>query len=635
MNSRYPTLLVVLGMHRSGTSAITRGLTVLGVDLGSNLMPPSFGVNEKGFFEDLDLNRLNIEMLEAVGADWDSLSAPKTGFVDTLRDKGFLLRAVDMVREKVAINRCFGFKDPRVTQLLPFWKEVFERCEVELGYVLAIRNPISVAKSLQRRDQFDFEKSILLWLSHVLTMLENTAVCKGRIVIDYDRLLESPEREMNRMGKVFDREVDLLELSKYERDFLDAELRHAVYAADDVYLDAFAESVTKGLYKHLLSVASDEIDLNDRELQVEIASRRLELNRWVYPCKLIDKLVALKRSQSSQLSEARIGAARNELEVWKPEVTSFESGLSGATAASNAKLAELVAYGGIVESQLKERERWIEQLKQESAQSKDRLAELSRINLQLQSDNRELNRNLLSQIEQLEKSGAIIDELGKKTTQSQQAIDDRERRIESLEHSIALKDQEIAIRNHSAKLRDLRVMELEMTVAAREREVKRIIAASVPEVSNLDGEGAFPELSELLARDGIQFVESAFQLVLGRPPDQQPLQSFLRQLQEGTSKIRILSKLMKADEARLHKNPIPGMRRAIAISRLAHIPIIGYFARYAAVFESDSASDRRIRGLEQRLYAHHRRIESDFERVRDEISSIRALILRTENRPLE
>lgn len=64
-------LIVVVGMHRSGTSTITRSLQVMGVELDDNLMPPAAD-NEKGFWEDCDLNALNIEMLSVLGKDWFS-----------------------------------------------------------------------------------------------------------------------------------------------------------------------------------------------------------------------------------------------------------------------------------------------------------------------------------------------------------------------------------------------------------------------------------------------------------------------------------------------------------------------------------------------------------------------------------
>lgn len=83
-------LIVVLGMHRSGTSAITRGLQVLGVNLGDNLMPPVEGNNAKGFFEDLDLNALNVELLQTLRSDWDYLSPIEDSDVEKLTEKWIL-----------------------------------------------------------------------------------------------------------------------------------------------------------------------------------------------------------------------------------------------------------------------------------------------------------------------------------------------------------------------------------------------------------------------------------------------------------------------------------------------------------------------------------------------------------------
>ena len=58
-NKKQGRLIIVLGMHRSGTSAVTRGLQVVGASLGGNLYPAMAGVNEKGFWEDIELNSLD------------------------------------------------------------------------------------------------------------------------------------------------------------------------------------------------------------------------------------------------------------------------------------------------------------------------------------------------------------------------------------------------------------------------------------------------------------------------------------------------------------------------------------------------------------------------------------------------
>src|SRR5260370_33453248 len=121
-------LIVVLGMHRSGTSTLTRALQAMGVELGSRLMPPVEGNNDKGFWEDLDLYELNIEMLGALKRDWHYLAPVGEDFVELLCGKGLLSRAEELLRLKVGQSPVFGFKDPRVSMLIPFWQRVFARC---------------------------------------------------------------------------------------------------------------------------------------------------------------------------------------------------------------------------------------------------------------------------------------------------------------------------------------------------------------------------------------------------------------------------------------------------------------------------------------------------------------------------
>ena len=86
-------LIVVLGMHRSGTSAITRALKVLGVELGDRLMPAAEDDNDTGYWEDVDFNALNIEMLCAVGKDWFYTSPVTQADLEILDKQGYFLKA--------------------------------------------------------------------------------------------------------------------------------------------------------------------------------------------------------------------------------------------------------------------------------------------------------------------------------------------------------------------------------------------------------------------------------------------------------------------------------------------------------------------------------------------------------------
>lgn len=165
MNQAQGKVVVVLGMHRSGTSALTRGLTVLGVSLGENLMPANAGINAKGFWEDLEIVAINDALLAQLGLDWRSL-----GYFSGQHDWAALLRsdiavrAEAYVKEQAGLYGLWGVKDPRMTRLIPFWQEIFRRCGLSPVYVVAIRHPLSVSASLTRRDGFPAAYGCYLWL---------------------------------------------------------------------------------------------------------------------------------------------------------------------------------------------------------------------------------------------------------------------------------------------------------------------------------------------------------------------------------------------------------------------------------------------------------------------------------------
>ena len=103
------------------------------------------------------------------------------------------------MRTKIGDHK-FGFKNPRMARLLPFWQAVFNELDIRPSYVIAIRNPKSVAQSLQKRDGFDFEKSYYLWLEHVLPAILETGGAT-RVVVDFDLLMADPSSQLKRMAK--------------------------------------------------------------------------------------------------------------------------------------------------------------------------------------------------------------------------------------------------------------------------------------------------------------------------------------------------------------------------------------------------------------------------------------------------
>lgn len=295
-------LIVVLGMHRSGTSAITRGLQVLGVSLGERLMPAIENINARGFWEDIDLNSLNIEMLQAIGSDWFYLAPINADNVNKLHKDGYFLRAVELLQEKVCDVPIFGFKDPRMAKLLPFWKEVFNHCQLNVKYVLTIRHPLSVVRSLAKRDGFVEEHSYLLWLGHTLESLIGS-IGKPRVLVDYDCMMQSPDAELMRVARALNLEIDNEELHNYETKFLDESLRHTKYDSSDLLSDIACPAIVQEVYSTLLDVMSDSVSINDNKLSARISCWVAEFEQLKSALVLADKLLSQKASVSRDISE--------------------------------------------------------------------------------------------------------------------------------------------------------------------------------------------------------------------------------------------------------------------------------------------------------------------------------------------
>ncbi len=170
---------LVLGMHRSGTSATTRVLSIL---LAQSLSPLVVHSNPHGQWERLKLRPHLDRLLLKQSATWD---CPPSTTVDwtTVSDQ----RAVTALR--TLGDRNWVWKDPRLSLTLPFW---LEHLDPEPRLVFVTRDPLEVAHSLSERDGNTVERNLALWeqtLRHLIHNLDGRKV----FVVRFSELKNNPD----------------------------------------------------------------------------------------------------------------------------------------------------------------------------------------------------------------------------------------------------------------------------------------------------------------------------------------------------------------------------------------------------------------------------------------------------------
>lgn len=272
-------MIVVLGMHRSGTSAIMKAIESLGVSIGDSLMPEAEGNNSKGFFEDIDIYRLNEEMLSTLNTTWYDLSMISKGDVAYLNSKGFLEKALKLLSKKLEKCDIFGFKEPRTTKLVLFWQNVFAHIDCRVDYVLALRHPQAVAMSLKKRDGIDTFRGQLLWLSYQVAAL--TALNKESWIIQfYDSLISSPESQLQRLSQSLLLELNAVEAKLYSDEFIDPKLRNfTIGEAKNKFDNEFSLPLIEDIFNTLLKLKDNDLSSTKLNTSDSINSWLNEFNR--------------------------------------------------------------------------------------------------------------------------------------------------------------------------------------------------------------------------------------------------------------------------------------------------------------------------------------------------------------------
>ena len=186
-------LVLVLGMHRSGTSTLTGVLHRMGLPIGDNLMKPSKD-NPKGYYENMDFYKVNEQILENCNSKWydvDNVFNDDILLTDLNRD---VLRDVILKYEGYDT---FGVKDPRVCVLLPLYEQVCKELDIDIVYISNRRDDSSIIKSISKRDGHNEKRISKLIEQHRMR------IHKKDYEMVYEDLINHTEEEVRKLSDKF------------------------------------------------------------------------------------------------------------------------------------------------------------------------------------------------------------------------------------------------------------------------------------------------------------------------------------------------------------------------------------------------------------------------------------------------
>lgn len=377
--------LIILGMHRSGTSAVARLLNMMGAYFAPpELAMPANDNNEKGYWERWDVFGLHEDMLRELGWAWDRISRFDA---QRLVEPDFVAKFRPQA-EKILLDldarRPWMLKDPRINLLLPFWKPLLEAPVC----VHVHRSPIQVAQSLHQREDFPLSLGLALWEQYSLLGLAHSEAIP-RLLVSYHDLMTQPVETTQRLhAQLMELQVQGLRLpsAREIEAFIEPRLYHQ--QGDPAFQSGYANAQQARLDQAFKD--GDALSLTPLPTlsagAVEIL-RGHEDRHALLTC--LDHL-RHRREQLGQVSRARRAAsmeqrARSEVYQghWRAaeeRMAALEQAARERQAQAEAQIAALEQAAREQQAQAEAREKRMAALEQaaraQQAQAKDRMAAL-------------------------------------------------------------------------------------------------------------------------------------------------------------------------------------------------------------------------------------------------------------------
>lgn len=315
--------ILILGMHRSGTSALTRALNMMGAYVGEteDLLPAHPVDNPSGYWERFQIMLEHDRFFAECGHAWSKLANFDVRRTNAGSRENLITRLRRILDGIAAPDAPLLFKDPRLCVLLPIWHVLLD----EPVHIIAVREPGEIAASLLKSHRGTFTSHFLLalWEKYLRSALEEL---RGRQVlfVSYSRLLTEPAVQSARLlDGLKQLGVSLHELPSEElNSFLDPALWRSV-AKPHMQLN----SAQQALYTWLEAQceASGPVQVADFPQGVAPDAELQEFEKALHDQAVQSRAIAseqaaAKQAEAAQLLNQRISALENVCEKYQQDL---------------------------------------------------------------------------------------------------------------------------------------------------------------------------------------------------------------------------------------------------------------------------------------------------------------------------
>ena len=308
--------IIILGMHRSGTSVLAGLVSILGYYTGCDLMKPTQD-NPKGYYEHQQIFLLNETILREQKTRWDDDNFMATDISQTDYQR-YVLAAKTVIESELKYVNKIIIKDPRISLLFPIWEQALIELGIQIKTLFIYRNPLEVAYSLKQRDGMPLEKGLMLW-SHYFFQAECYNRKYSSAIIKYHDDFTSIRHFINKLGALLNVNVTDTQINA-AKEFYSPSLKHHHLGASNMSNDV--PDYLRTLAKHI------ETKKLNKTLIYQLKTRfKHDKSYYLHNEKKLHDIITEYKQSTTELNQA-LAASKNKLTTTKEQLNHTEQELS-------------------------------------------------------------------------------------------------------------------------------------------------------------------------------------------------------------------------------------------------------------------------------------------------------------------